>query len=160
MRCLRGGSVAPAAGAQTGAVFPSSVLLILRIKARVFCSLALTSSQGSRLTAGWPTGSDRPGFPCRPLPLPKKQSYGRERPITVLSSRNRRSGWLFDYPPPSGTGGNVVIKLTRRTGAPFVVNAELIKFVEEVPDTIITLRDGEKILVLESADDVVGKSIE
>ena len=53
-----------------------------------------------------------------------------------------------------------MIKLTRRNGNVFVLNAELIKFVEEVPDTIITLRDGEKILVMESADDVVGLSLE
>lgn len=53
-----------------------------------------------------------------------------------------------------------MIKLTRRNGNAFVLNAELIKFVEEVPDTIITLRDGEKVLVMESADEVVGRSLE
>ncbi|MCC8181311.1 MAG: flagellar FlbD family protein [Planctomycetes bacterium] len=53
-----------------------------------------------------------------------------------------------------------MIRLTRRSGMPFVLNAELIKFVEEVPDTIITLRDGEKVLVKESADAVVERSLE
>ena len=53
-----------------------------------------------------------------------------------------------------------MIKLTRRNGNAFVLNAELIKFVEEVPDTIITLRDGEKVLVKESADQVVELSLE
>lgn len=53
-----------------------------------------------------------------------------------------------------------MIKLTRRNGNGFVLNAELIKFVEEVPDTIITLRDGEKVLVLESADQIVARSLE
>lgn len=53
-----------------------------------------------------------------------------------------------------------MIKLTRRNGNPFVLNAELIKFVEEVPDTIITLLDGERILVSESADVVVERSLE
>ncbi len=53
-----------------------------------------------------------------------------------------------------------MIRLTRRNGRPFVLNAELIKFVEEVPDTIITLRDGEKVLVLEKADAVVELSLE
>ncbi|MDR1534336.1 MAG: flagellar FlbD family protein [Planctomycetota bacterium] len=52
-----------------------------------------------------------------------------------------------------------MIKLTRRNGQPFVLNAELIKFVEELPDTIITLRDGEKILVRETADRVVELSL-
>ncbi len=53
-----------------------------------------------------------------------------------------------------------MIKLTRRNGNHFVLNAELIKFVEEVPDTIITLRDGEKVLVAESADRVIQLSLE
>lgn len=52
-----------------------------------------------------------------------------------------------------------MIKLTRRNGNPFVLNAELIKFVEEVPDTIITLRDGERVLVGESANRVVELSL-
>jgi flagellar protein FlbD len=41
-----------------------------------------------------------------------------------------------------------------------VVNAELIKFVEETPDTVITLRDNEKILVKDSADVVIARVIE
>ncbi len=53
-----------------------------------------------------------------------------------------------------------MIRLTRRNGAQFVLNAELIKFVEEVPDTIVTLRDGEKVLVKETADTVVERSLE
>ena len=35
-----------------------------------------------------------------------------------------------------------------------MVNAELIKFVEANPDTVITLISGEKIVVLESPQDV------
>lgn len=53
-----------------------------------------------------------------------------------------------------------MIRLTRLNGRPLVVNAELIKFVEETPDTVITLRDNEKILVKEGADAVVGRAIE
>ncbi len=53
-----------------------------------------------------------------------------------------------------------MIRLTRRNGAQFVLNAELIKFVEEVPDTIVTLRDGEKVLVKEAADTVVERALE
>ncbi len=53
-----------------------------------------------------------------------------------------------------------MIRLTRRNDQPLVVNAELIKFVEETPDTVITLRDNEKILVKERADTVVAKAIE
>jgi len=53
-----------------------------------------------------------------------------------------------------------VIRLTRLNQKPLVVNAELIKFVEETPDTVITLRDNEKILVKDSADEVIRKVIE
>ncbi len=53
-----------------------------------------------------------------------------------------------------------MIRLTRRNGNSFVLNAELIKFIEEVPDTIITLRDGEKVLVLEPADTVVERALQ
>jgi flagellar protein FlbD len=53
-----------------------------------------------------------------------------------------------------------MIRLTRLNDKPFVLNAEFIKFVEETPDTVITLRDNEKILVKDSADAVVAKVIE
>jgi flagellar protein FlbD len=53
-----------------------------------------------------------------------------------------------------------MIRLTRLNERPLVVNAELIKFVEETPDTVITLRDNEKILVRESADEVIGRVVE
>ena len=52
-----------------------------------------------------------------------------------------------------------MIQLTRLGGAGFVVNAELIKYVETVPDTLLTLRDGEKLMVCESVDEVVGRAL-
>lgn len=48
-----------------------------------------------------------------------------------------------------------MIKLTRLDGKPFVLNAELIRYVEERPDTFVTLTTGERILVSESMDQVV-----
>jgi len=53
-----------------------------------------------------------------------------------------------------------MIKVTRLNGRPFVVNAELIQFVEETPDTVITLTTHEKVLVKESADEVVRRAVE
>lgn len=53
-----------------------------------------------------------------------------------------------------------MICLTRINDKKFVLNAELIKFVEESPDTIITLTTGEKIIVKEKADDIVAKVIQ
>jgi len=48
-----------------------------------------------------------------------------------------------------------MIKLTRLDGKPFVLNADLIRYVEERPDTFVTLTSGERILVSESMDQVV-----
>lgn len=53
-----------------------------------------------------------------------------------------------------------MIRLTHLTGKPFVVNAELVKFVEETPDTVITMRDGDRIVVREKADEVVERAIQ
>ncbi len=52
-----------------------------------------------------------------------------------------------------------MIRLTRRNGDAFIVNADLVRTVEETPDTIVTLQGGEKLLVLEDADTVVARVI-
>ena len=53
-----------------------------------------------------------------------------------------------------------MIKLTRFDGSEVAVNAELIKFVEAAPDTIVTLTSDQKILVLETVDEVIQRIIE
>jgi flagellar protein FlbD len=53
-----------------------------------------------------------------------------------------------------------MIQLTRLNTQPLVVNSDLIKFVERAPDTVLTLLNGEKILVSESVEIVVQKIIE
>lgn len=52
-----------------------------------------------------------------------------------------------------------MIHLTRLNGNPLVVNSDLIKYAESSPDTVLTLVNGEKILVLESCEDVVARTI-
>jgi len=47
-----------------------------------------------------------------------------------------------------------MIQLTRLNNSVLMVNSDLIKFVEQAPDTVITLLNGEKILVRERADEV------
>lgn len=42
----------------------------------------------------------------------------------------------------------------------FYVNEEMIEFIEEAPDTIITLNTGKKITVSESAIEIVEKARE
>jgi flagellar protein FlbD len=41
-----------------------------------------------------------------------------------------------------------------------MVNSDLIKFVEQSPDTVITLMNGEKILVREHADEVLHRIVQ
>ena len=53
-----------------------------------------------------------------------------------------------------------MIALTRLNGSRFVVNAELIRTIEERPDTTIVLINGESFIVKESLDEVVAKAIE
>ena len=50
-----------------------------------------------------------------------------------------------------------MIQLTRLNHIPFVLNSDLIEHIEITPDTVITLTTGQKIMVLESADEVVGR---
>jgi len=53
-----------------------------------------------------------------------------------------------------------VIALTKLSGQPFVLNAELIRSVEETPDTTITLVGGDRMLVKESMREVVERAVE
>ncbi len=53
-----------------------------------------------------------------------------------------------------------MIQLTRLNNKPLVVNSDLIKFVEQSPDTLVTLITGEKIVVLEHVHEVLARIIE
>lgn len=53
-----------------------------------------------------------------------------------------------------------MIELTRLNHHPLIVNSDLIKFIEKAPDTVITLVTGEKIVVSESAEEVLERLIE
>ncbi len=53
-----------------------------------------------------------------------------------------------------------MIKLHRLNNQPFILNSELIQFIEETPDTIITLTNRDKIMVKEKMDDVIHSVIE
>jgi flagellar protein FlbD len=62
-----------------------------------------------------------------------------------------RAGWMEERP---------MIKLTRLNNQPLVLNADLIKLIENTPDTVLTLVNGEKIVVLESIEQVIEKIVE
>lgn len=53
-----------------------------------------------------------------------------------------------------------MITLTRLDGEPFVLNAELIRYVERRPDTFVTLTTGERVVVAESMDEVVHRALD
>ena len=55
---------------------------------------------------------------------------------------------------------DVMILVTRLNGKPMVVNAELIRSIEENPDATITLINGDHIIVKETMNEIVERAIE
>ena len=53
-----------------------------------------------------------------------------------------------------------MIKLTRLNQSEVVVNADMIEFVEAIPDTIVSLLSGKKLMVSEPVDLVMERVIE
>ena len=53
-----------------------------------------------------------------------------------------------------------MIQVTRLNGKEFVVNADHIQFVEQTPDTVITLANKEKIVVKEPMDEIIRRVID
>ena len=53
-----------------------------------------------------------------------------------------------------------MIQLTRLNNTTVSINSDLIKFVEQSPDTVITLLNGEKILVRESAEQILDRIVQ
>lgn len=53
-----------------------------------------------------------------------------------------------------------MIKVSRLNNTEFMINCELIEFIEETPDTVITLTTGKKFVVKDSIDELLKKVIE
>ena len=53
-----------------------------------------------------------------------------------------------------------MIQLTRLNNARLALNCDLIKYVEEAPDTVITLLNGEKLVVRETTGQVIERVLE
>lgn len=53
-----------------------------------------------------------------------------------------------------------MIKLTRLDGEPFVLNADLIRYVECRPDTFVTLTSGDRIVVAEKMEEVIERAVQ
>lgn len=52
-----------------------------------------------------------------------------------------------------------MVNLTAMNNKAFILNADHIEKVEEVPETLITLTNGKKYIVLESVEEVIEKVI-
>ena len=53
-----------------------------------------------------------------------------------------------------------MIQLTRLNNACLALNSDLIKYVEEAPDTVITLLNGEKLVVRETTGQVIERVLQ
>lgn len=53
-----------------------------------------------------------------------------------------------------------MIQLTRLNHTTVSINSDLIKLVEQSPDTVITLLNGEKILVRETAEQILDRIVQ
>jgi flagellar protein FlbD len=56
--------------------------------------------------------------------------------------------------------GVAMVLVTRLNNKEFYVNPDLVAFIEETPDTVITLTDGRKLVVTEKAPLVIERIIE
>ena len=52
-----------------------------------------------------------------------------------------------------------MIPLTRLNGHPFVVNPDLLERAEATPDTVVTLVDGTRMVVLEPVEEIVERVV-
>lgn len=53
-----------------------------------------------------------------------------------------------------------MIKVTKLNGELFYVNPFEMEFIEETPDTVISLKSGKKVLVAEKAEVVIHRMVE
>jgi flagellar protein FlbD len=53
-----------------------------------------------------------------------------------------------------------MIHLTRINHVPLVLNSDLIEHIETTPDTVISLLNGQKFVVLETTEQIIQRVIE
>ena len=52
-----------------------------------------------------------------------------------------------------------MIVLTKINKAPIAVNADLIQYIEETPDTVITMTNDDKVVVQEAMEEIIHKVV-
>ncbi|GBE30819.1 flagellar protein [bacterium BMS3Bbin04] len=53
-----------------------------------------------------------------------------------------------------------MIQITRLDDSELMINSDMIEFIEQTPDTIITLSDGKKILTKLSPEEIINRIVE
>lgn len=56
--------------------------------------------------------------------------------------------------------GIPLIQVSRLNKEPFFINPDLIEFIEETPDTVISMDSGRKFVVVESIEEIIEKVID
>jgi len=52
-----------------------------------------------------------------------------------------------------------MIQLTKINGQPIVLNADMIEYMEETPDTVITLANNDKVVVSDRMTEIIDKVV-
>ena len=52
-----------------------------------------------------------------------------------------------------------MIALTRLNGKVFILNSDLIEFLEATPDTVVSLSTGKKVVVTEEVDEIIERIV-
>lgn len=82
------------------------------------------------------------------------------RPSRLKPNPNPQTGINFQGQTADGmVTAASMIHLTRLNHIPLVLNSDLIEHIEITPDTVITLTNGQKIMVLESAAEIVDRVV-
>ena len=53
-----------------------------------------------------------------------------------------------------------MILLTKLNKAPIAVNCNLIQYIEETPDTVITMTNNDKVVVIEGMAEIIDKVVQ
>lgn len=53
-----------------------------------------------------------------------------------------------------------MIRVTKLNGEVFYISPYEIEFIEETPDTVISLKSGKKVLVSEKAEEVISRMVD
>jgi flagellar protein FlbD len=53
-----------------------------------------------------------------------------------------------------------MILLTKINNNPIAVNSEVIEYIEETPDTVITLTNGDRVVVREAMTEIIEKVVQ